>query len=101
MIYEYSCPDCASKAEVTKPISEYNTEEICACGTVMNKLLSAGYFKGEKVENSFFSNSLGLVVSGESQEQKIAKDRGLIEVGNENPHKHIKPAKQADYLEGL
>jgi len=56
---------------------------------------------GEKVENAFFSHALGKVVAGQSEERRLAKAQGHIEIGNEDPHKHIKPAPMADYMEGL
>ena len=56
---------------------------------------------GEKVENAFFSHALGKVVAGQSEERRLAKAQGHIEIGNEDPHKHIKPAPTADYMEGL
>jgi hypothetical protein len=46
---------------------------------------------GTKVEDAYFCSGLGQVVRNSSHRKEIIRERGLIEVGNERPEKHLKP----------
>jgi len=52
------------------------------------------------MNDSYFSHATGTMVSNKREEAKMAKAKGLFEVGNEKPAKHIKQ-KVHDYMEGL
>jgi len=99
MIYEYECDRCGGVHEIEKPFSEYERAETCSdCNSPMHRLVTAVNFSGEKVEDAYFHPSLGQVVSGDKEAALIAKSRGMECIGNENPHKHLKPQK-ADYMD--
>lgn len=93
MIYEYSCSNCSLETEITKAIVDFEREEFCnACGKIMIRAVCPQkvYFAGTKPTDAYFHPSLGQVVRGEQHAKQIAKDRKLIEVGNEDPSKHLK-----------
>jgi hypothetical protein len=46
-----------------------------------------------------YSHSLGQVVQSDSHAKRIAKSKGMIEIGNENPHKHIEAWKPEEYTD--
>lgn len=95
MIYEYSCEKCQKSVDVVKPLADYDRVEMCpTCSDT--KMIRAfaptrTHLYGTKVEEAYFSHALGQVVKGDTHARQIAKQKGLIELGNENPHKHLKP----------
>lgn len=102
--YDYECSNCNHEELIYKRISEYNRPEHCPkCKTEMTRLISPGYFYGEKVEEAYFNHGLGQVVKNAKHASQIARDKGLIEVGNEEvphePDKAHKPYKLPDTFE--
>lgn len=92
MIYEYHCSGCGGSFDVVKPVSEFDKEELCPTSQVTmvrafapHKLHLYNTAVGEKEYNY----ALGTVCTP-GQAKRIAKERGLIEVGNENLFKHQK-----------
>ena len=88
-VYDYRCPDCKHEFDVTKPISSIDDMECCpsclgTCDHSARIIKTAKEFFGEKQEEPFFSVALGKMVSGKKDLRRQAKERGLIEVGNEN-----------------
>jgi len=94
--YEFSCKKCKStKDYVYRTFSELDRAEVCSeCDKPMIRLISAGHFLNEKVGDSYFSNSFGKVVKNKQHEKQIAKEQGAYEIGNEIPHKHLKPERK-------
>jgi hypothetical protein len=97
MQYEYNCEHCHHVEDyviVSKHSDDIDRIENCeGCGRVMNRQISKHIsFSGEKVEDniSYFDPALGVEVSGRSHARRIAKERGLIEVGNESQN-HLAP----------
>lgn len=39
--YEYSCDSCGKRFDMTLPLSQYNTPQMCVCGILARKMLSA------------------------------------------------------------
>lgn len=94
--YEYQCQNCDTETEASKPVAEYNTEEKCPnCSCVMAKKFSGRIgLHNTAVQEKYFSHTLGKVVNGPIHEKKLAKEKGMIELGNERPEKHLKPKRQ-------
>jgi len=96
-MYPYKC-DCSHEFEVVAKISEIDHAEInCEkCDTLLSskhrQIAKRQFFYGEKVEDAEYCSALGCVVKNKKHRQQIAKERGLVEVGNEHPdtiHKHF------------
>lgn len=87
MIYEYVCEKCNRQWDVYKPVSRMQEDESCeACGSAGRRLITGGSgFMGEKVEHASFDPAFGCVVKGSSHRRSLAKERGMIEIGNESP----------------
>jgi hypothetical protein len=69
-----------------------------SCDGVMERIFSWKlHLTGTKVQERYFNHALGGVVT-DTEARRIAKERGLIEVGNEIPGKHLKP-EVSDYSE--
>jgi len=96
LLYEYLCDNCELEHTVVKPHTEYNREEKCtACGEVLRRLFSGKIgLHQTRVQEKYFSHVHGRVVDGEIHERKLAKQKGMIELGNEKPEKHLKPKRK-------
>lgn len=93
-VYDYRCSECKHEFDVTKPISSIDDVECCpsclaSCDHSTRIIKTSKEFFGEKPEEPFFSVALGKMVSGNKDLRRQAKERGLIEVGNENVEKMI------------
>ena len=84
-IYDYVCLDCNHKRTVLKRISEFERPESCPnCSSqAMQRLVSAGFFTGAKVEDASYNPAFGQVVRNSTHARQLAKERGFIEVGND------------------
>lgn len=50
--YNYICPNCANKFEVSKKISEYNPHEVCpVCGEKSNGDMTKNFCNGNYIVN--------------------------------------------------
>lgn len=92
MIYEYLCKPCGKLCEIIKRVADLNRQENCEeCGTIMERQVSGGqHLLNTAVQERYYSHALGQVVKGPQDERRIAKAKGMIEVGNERPRKHLK-----------
>lgn len=94
MIYEYTCSGCSATFEVIKPLKDFERQEMCpTSGVTMTRAFAPQklHLYGTAVQDAYFHPALGSVVKGDTEARQIAKNRGLIEVGNERPEKHLKP----------
>jgi putative FmdB family regulatory protein len=97
-IYPYRCSKCEHGFEIWAKFSEIDSLEP-ACPECYNKctpkerLISPKiHLNNTKVEDAEFCEAFGCVVKNKAHRKKIAKERGLVEVGNEKPetiHKHF------------
>lgn len=95
MIYPYKCTSCATFFDVTKRISEFERDEYCPkCQSKAERKIASGYFTNAKVEDAEFCPALGCVVRNSNHRRKIAKERGMIEVGNEDTNKWYEQAQK-------
>jgi hypothetical protein len=92
-IYPYEC-DQGHSWEVAKPLSAIDAEERCSlCGVVGGRTI--GLVAIDKTAASSWQPTwnpgLGQVVKSKAHAQRIAKEKGLLEVGTEkveNIHRH-------------
>ena len=91
-VYPYHCPKCDNEFDVAKRIAEVDRSEQCSCGEVLDSSHRLIAFKGEllytAVEDAEYNPGLGCVVKNRKHREQICRDRGLIEVGNDDPNRH-------------
>lgn len=88
MIYPYRCKDCLHNFEVVKSAKFSSTEEACpACGhTETERLFTSNiHIVGAAVQNAEYNPGLGCVVKNKNHRAEVARQKGLVEVGNEKP----------------
>lgn len=100
MIYEYRCEKCDSTFDVIKPASEMTREEKCnGCESPAKRMFLPKklYFCNTAVEHAEFNPGLGCVVKNSKHRAEIAKQKGLVEIGNEKTEKiHKKIEKERE-----
>ena len=91
MRYPYECPKCETEFDVIKSHRDIDAIEVCPqCECLCDKTsrrIAPGYFMGEKVEDASYDPAFGMIIKNSTHRKKIAKERGLIEVGTESPEK--------------
>lgn len=88
-IYDYRCKNCQDTFEVTKRIAQADEVETCPhCNSECDKdcryISRPKEFYGEKPDEAFFSHALGKWVKSRKDQARQAKDKGWIEVGNDD-----------------
>jgi putative FmdB family regulatory protein len=91
-VYDYKCKHCEDTFEVTKRITDADMIESCPhceapCDKTCRYIATPKEFYGEKPEEPFYSIPLGKWVKGKNAMRREAKQRGMIEIGNENVEK--------------
>lgn len=82
MIYEYQCTACDHEFEVYKSVKKYKEPEPCnLCGGKTKRILSLSNVN--PVEHGEFNHGLGCWVNDKKHRAEVAKQKGMIEVGNE------------------
>lgn len=101
--YEFFCQKCDKVFETIESIKEYDGDGECpVCKNVSTqRILSANIqFIGTKVESPEYNPAFGQVVKNKRHRQELAKEKGLIEIGNEKPetvHKYHEQVKADNY----
>jgi len=87
--YPYECPTCHHDTDIIKSVDDIENVELCPiCDTIMDRLIVGGScFMGEKIEEAEYNPGLGCIVNNKKHRDEIAKRKGLIEIGNEDPQK--------------
>ena len=84
MLYSYECPLCHDQFEVVKHHSQYLTPEKCIkCDVVADKTVTL--FAAPTMVREEYSPAFGTVVKSKRHREQLAKEKGMIEVGNESP----------------
>lgn len=86
MIYEYECIKCQKRFDVVKSVKDIDVNEFCVrCGEPSERKFvpSRIHIFGASVENAEYNHGLGQVVRNKKHRAEIAKQKGLIEIGNE------------------
>lgn len=93
--YAFHCPKCEVDFETTESIKTYDGDGECpTCKNSSNERVFTGrvHFLGTKVESPEYNPAFGQVVKNTKHRNQLAKERGLVEMGNEKPervHKHF------------
>lgn len=88
MRYPYRCSGCAFEFDVIKSVSIIDNVETCEkCSSVATRFIARTHFYGAKVEDAEFNPGLGCITKDRKHRARIARDRGLIEIGNEDAEK--------------
>lgn len=87
--YPYGCKNCKHEFDVIKSIKDFDSPEACPrCGVLSTeRYISLTNFSGADNWDSHYNPGLGCVVKNRHHAARIAKQRGLIEVGNESCEK--------------
>lgn len=97
--YDYRCAACKCDFDIIKSMSSIDVVESCpscqsACDKSCRVITKGKEFYGEKPDEPFFSIPLGKWVKGNCDMRRQAKQRGLIEVGNEDVNKLVDRAER-------
>lgn len=93
MRYPYECPKCGDQFDIYKSVVYIDNEESCPkCNcvcTAENRIILPGaiFFGADDWNKQEWCPGLGCYVKGNKHRKQIAKERGLEEVGNEDPRK--------------
>lgn len=90
MIYDYACDKCSHLFEVVKPMKDSARAEKCV--KCKSKKVSRVWSKsisliGTAVESPEYNPAFGMVVKNKYHRAELAKQRGMVEIGNENPNR--------------
>jgi putative FmdB family regulatory protein len=95
MRYPYRCSECSFEFDVIKSLKDIDQVENCSdCGAVAERFIARTHFYGARVEDAEFNPALGCIVKNRKHRDSIARDRGLIEIGNEDCEKTIQRYEQ-------
>lgn len=96
-IYDFNCVKCDAEFEVVQRITEYNGRAKCpTCKNISKERILKGiHFIGAAVESPEYNPALGQVVKNSKHRKDLAKEKGLIEIGNE-PTEKIHKKFEAD-----
>lgn len=87
MTYVYHCRKCGQSFDVIKSVRDMEVSENCIyCGEFADRQFvpSKIHLMHTKVEHPEYNPGLGCIVRNKDHRAQIAKERGLIEVGNES-----------------
>lgn len=87
MNYCYEC-ECGEEFEVCKSVRQIDDPEHCPhCDRVARRVMSSSvFFIGAKVEDAEYNPGLGQVIRNKKHREEVAKQKGLIEIGNQDVH---------------
>jgi putative FmdB family regulatory protein len=85
MIYPYECRRCGETFEVIKSVRHIDDPEFCECGPQAYRTIAQRQsFSGEKDwDSAHYNHGLGQAVKSNAHASKLAKERGMIEIGDE------------------
>lgn len=100
MRYPYRCLKCRHEWDVIKHHSRIDERETCPeCGSQpAQRYIASGFFYGEKVEDAEYNPAFGQVVRNKAHRRELAKQRGMVEIGNESPeaiHRHFDQERES------
>lgn len=95
MIYDYLCNECDTHVDVVKRVEHINRQEKCSiCDTIMTRAFAPSkiHLSGTAVQEKKWQPALGRAAT-DNEMRAEAKAKGMIEVGNEKPERHLKVAE--------
>lgn len=89
--YPYICTACSHDFDVIKSVRQIDDPEACQkCGSICRRYLVPVNFNGASDwDKAEYNPGLGCIVKNTKHRERIAKERGLIEVGSEDVERHI------------
>ena len=88
--YPYACPSssCCHTWEVVKKVADLDRAEECPqCGEMGRRFIARTHFYGASDwDKAEYNPGLGCVVKNSKHRAQIAKERGLVEIGNDYKH---------------
>lgn len=96
-IYDWECAKCDKPFETVESITTYSGVGKCpTCGNESKERIFSSqiYFVGAKVEDAEYNPAFGKVVKNKRERNELAKEKGLIEIGNEKPETIHKEASR-------
>lgn len=89
MNYPYRCLKCEGTFEVIKSLAHINDVERCPeCQSYrVERYISRTSFYGASVEDAEYNPAFGQVVRDKKHRNQLAKERNMVEIGNETPEK--------------
>lgn len=100
--YEYKCSQCCETFDIIKSVKELNDPECCpqCSGFKVERMICRTHFYGASDwDKAEYNPGLGVVTKNAKHRDKLARERGMIEVGNESLEKTMD--SQAKKLEGI
>jgi putative FmdB family regulatory protein len=83
--YIYFCEKCEKDYEIIKSMHDASRCELCEqCAEPLTRIYTSFQIMGAKVEDAEYNIGLGCVTKSKRHREEIAKQNGLIEVGNES-----------------
>jgi putative FmdB family regulatory protein len=98
MIYEFLCKKCNAIDEIIRHHMDLADPVVCdECGSVMERKYTPPNIQTQGESIPHFNPALGMMVRSDSHAREVAKQRGLVEVGNEDVHKHTSGPRRQEY----
>ncbi len=96
MQYSYHCIKCGSDHDIDKPIDLATREEICpSCEITMERVYKPVQLMKTGVQSAEYNPAFGCVVNNAQHRAELAKQRGMIEVGNESVDNIVKHSESS------
>ena len=84
--YLYLCEKCDKEHTIIKSMYDSARVEQCPdCQVQLLRVYTAPHIVGASVQEAEYNPGLGMVVKNKRHREEVARQRGLIEVGNETP----------------
>lgn len=100
MIYSRKCTKCAYEFDVVRGFKDMEMPDPCTkCGgeALYQFAPTRILFSGAAVVNAEYNPGLGCIVNNSNHRKELIKQKGLIEIGNENPeatHKYYEKTRE-------
>lgn len=97
--YTFLCPKCEVNFDTVESIKTYDGDGECpTCKNVSRERIFSHkiHFIGAAVQHAEYNPAFGQVVKNKQHRDELAKQKGLVEIGNEKPatvHKHFDDAR--------
>lgn len=101
-VYDYECQQCSNTFDVAKALADLNRSEACPECTShqTSRVISRTHFYGASDwDKAEYNPAFGKVIRNKIHRAKEAKERGMIEVGDEpveKIHKHFDDQLEKD-----
>lgn len=85
MIYEYQCQKCDHTFDIVKKVADIDNPEVCEkCNSDAIRLFRPRiYLNNTSVQHAEYNPGLGCVVRNRDHAKEIAKQKGMVEIGND------------------